>query len=311
VVRFDGVRDIIVVGSLNVDVSVRAERLPKAGETVRGSGLEIGPGGKGSNQAIAAARLGGRVHMVGRVGRDSFAAIPRRALEEAGIDTTCVHESAGAHTGTALIVVDEPTGQNAIAVAGGANRDLSPEDVRDAVAAFRASAILLVQLEAPPETVEAALDLARETQVRSVFDPAPARALPDTLLQKSHILTPNETEAEALTGIEVRDVESAAAAGTVLRDRMLGDVIVTLGELGCVWVFASGFEHVPAPRVRAIDTTGAGDAFNGGLGAALARGESMGRAIRFAVRAGAAATLQPGAANAMPTLEELEAIGEA
>jgi ribokinase len=302
------VRDIVVVGSLNVDVSVRAEHLPRPGETVRASGLELGPGGKGGNQAIAAARLGGRVHMVGRVGRDAFADIPRSALEEAGVDTTCVHTTAETHTGTALIVVDEPTGQNAIAVAGGANGLLSPRDVRDAVAAFRAAAVLLVQLEAPLETVEAALALAAETRARVVLDPAPARALPDALLRKAQILTPNETEAETLSGLPVRDVESAAAAGSVLRDRMLGDVLVTLGAQGCVWVFASGFEHVPPPRVHAVDTTGAGDAFNGGLAAALARGESLAQSIRFAVRAGAAATRKRGATNAMPTLEDLEAI---
>ena len=302
------VRDIVVVGSLNVDVSVRAEHLPLPGETVRAEALEIGPGGKGGNQAIAAARLGGRVHMVGRVGEDAFAEIPRAALEEAGVDTAFVHALPGAHTGTALIVVDEATGQNAIAVAGGANRQLAPEAAVDAVAAFRASGLLLVQLEAPLETVEAALDLAQETEVRTVLDPAPARELPDGLLRKVSILTPNETEAEALTGIRVHDIESAAAAGSALRDRTLGDVIVTLGELGCVWVFSSGFERVPASRVRALDTTGAGDAFNGGLAAALARGESLGGAIRFAARAGAAATLRRGAARAMPTLEALASV---
>ncbi len=132
-------RDIVVVGSLNVDVSVRTERLPRPGETVRASEREIGPGGKGANQAISAARLGGRVHMVGRVGDDSFKEIPLAALEEAGIDTTHVHASPGAHTGTALILVDQGSGQNQIAVTAGANRELSPEDVRSAVAAFRAA----------------------------------------------------------------------------------------------------------------------------------------------------------------------------
>ena len=151
-------------------------------------------------------------------------------------------------------------------------------------------------------------DLAAETQVRTVLDPAPARELPDALLQKVSVLTPNEIEAETLTGLRVHSVESAAAAGSVLRDRTLGDVIVTLGEQGCVWVFASGFEHVPAPTVRAVDTTGAGDAFNGGLAAALARGEPLGAALHFAARAGAAATLRRGAAKAMPTLEELDLV---
>jgi ribokinase len=299
-------RDIVVVGSLNVDVSVRAERLPRPGETVRASGRELGPGGKGGNQAIAAARLGGRVHMVGRVGEDRFSDIPLAALTEAGVDATYVHVSPTEPTGTALILVEEGSGQNQIAVAGGANRALSPEDVQNAVAAFRAAEVLLVQLEAPLETVEAALDLARECGVQTVFDPAPAMDLPDSLLQKADVLTPNELETEALTGMHVQDVESAAVAGAALRDRSLGDVVVTLGAEGCVWVFASGFEHVPAPPVRAVDTTGAGDAFTGALGVALARGDSMPHALRFAVRAGTAATLRRGAALAMPTAAQLD-----
>jgi ribokinase len=298
-------RDIVVVGSLNVDVSLVAERIPRAGETLRADGLALGPGGKGANQAIAAARLGGRVHMVGRVGDDVFAEIPLRALREAGVDVTCVHARPGVHTGTAAIVVDRTSGQNAIAVAGGANKTLSPEDVRAAVGAFRSSAVLLVQLEAPLETVDAALALARECSVITVLDPAPALALSDDLLRKVDVLTPNETEAEALAGMHIHDVESAAAAGARLRDRTLGDVVVTLGERGCVWVWSSGFQHVPAPRVRALDTTGAGDAFNGGLATALARGEPLSKALLAAVRAGSAATLRRGAAEAMPTADDV------
>ena len=298
-------RDVVVVGSLNVDISLEASAIPRAGETVRAEGLEIGPGGKGVNQAIAAARLGGRVHMVGRVGEDQFGRIPVAALEAAGVDTTHVHALPGHHTGTATIVIDAGTGQNAIAVAGGANRGLEPQHVRDAVAAFRSSGVLLVQLEAPLETVGAALDLARETKLICVLDPSPARDLPDPLLQKVDILTPNEIEAEALSGVRVEDVESAAAAGARLRDRTLGDVVVTLGARGCVWVWSSGFEHVPAPFVKPVDSTGAGDAFNGALAVALARDEPLGGALELAVRAGAAATLRRGAAAAMPGPENL------
>jgi ribokinase len=298
-------RDIVVVGSLNVDVSLVAERIPKPGETRRADGLELGPGGKGCNQAIAAARLGGRVHMVGRVGDDRFAEIPLAALREAGVDTTFVHAQPNSHTGTATIVVDAKTGENAIAVAGGANGQLRPEHVRDAIAAFRSSAVLLVQLEAPLETVDCALTLARENRVLTVLDPAPMRALPDELLRKVDVLTPNESEAAALAGSPIDDVESAARAGARLRDRTLGDVIVTLGERGCVWSWSSGFQYVPAPRVHPLDTTGAGDAFNGGLAVALARGEPLSRALELAVRAGSAATLRRGAAAAMPTPDDL------
>ena len=298
-------RDIVVVGSMNVDVSVTATHLPLPGETVRARGLEIGAGGKGLNQAVAASHMGGRVHMVGRVGRDRFAEIPLEALAGAGVDTSGVDALEGEHTGTALICVDEATGQNQIAVAAGANLAVSEDHVRDAIGAFRASGVLLVQLELPLATVEAALDLARELRLTTVLDPAPFCELPDSLLRKVDVLTPNETEARALSGHRADDVESAAAAGSLLRERTQGDVIVTLGERGCVWVYATGFEHVDAPRVRAVDTTGAGDAFNGGLAVALARGVALARAVDDAARAGAAATLARGAASAMPGPEDV------
>jgi ribokinase len=303
-------RDIAVVGSLNVDVSLRVPRFVKPGETLRASGIEVGAGGKGLNQAIAAARLGGRVHLVGRVGDDAFAEIALRALREAGVDTTHVEALSGARTGVATITVDESTGQNQIAVAGGANHEVTPEHVRYALSAFRSAAVLLVQLELPPETVDAALDLARANHVRSVLDPAPMRALAPETLAKVDVLTPNEGEAEALAGVAIRDIESAAAAACALQARTRGDVVVTLGAKGCVWAHATGFEHVPAPAVRALDTTGAGDAFNGALAVALARGEPLSGALRHAVRAGSAATLRRGAAAAMPTPAELLALPE-
>jgi ribokinase len=301
-------RDIVVVGSLNLDVSVQATRIPRPGETVRAAGLSIGPGGKGLNQAIAASRLGARVHMVGQLGDDRFAEVPEAALRDAGVDASYVRRLPGRHTGTALIVVDQTSGENAIAVAAGANRALSPQHVQDAVAAFRGSGVLMVQLELPLETVETALDLAKENALVTLLDPAPARELPDTVLRKIDVLTPNETEAEFLTGIRVRDPESAAEAGARLRERTLSDVLVTLGAAGCVWVWSTGFEHIPTPRVEAVDTTAAGDAFNAGLAVGLARGEPIARALRTAVRAGAAATLRTGAAAAMPTAEDLAAL---
>jgi ribokinase len=303
-------RAIAVVGSLNVDVSLRVPRFVKPGETLRASALEIGAGGKGLNQAIAAARLGGRVHMIGRVGVDPFAEIALAALRAAGVDATHVESLVGERTGIATITVDESTGQNQIAVAAGANRMVSVEHVRDALSVFRAAGVLLVQLELPPETVDAALELARANHVRSILDPAPVRALADETLAKIDVLTPNEVEAEALSGLRIHDVESAAAAGAALQAKTRGDVVVTLGAGGCVWVHATGFEHVPAPRVRALDTTGAGDAFNGALAVALARGEPLSRALRGAVRAGSASTLRRGAAAAMPTEADLLALPE-
>src|SRR5258705_7539371 len=285
-------RAIAVVGSLNVDISLRVPRFVKPGETLRATALELGAGGKGLNPAIAAARLGGRVHMVGRVGVDPFAEIALAALRAAGIDATDVESVVGERPGLATITVDESTGQNQIAVAAGANRRVSVEHVRDALSVFRAAGVLLVQLELPPETVDAALELARANHVRSILDPAPVRELSDETLARIDVLTPNEVEAEALSGVRIGDVESAAAAGAVLQAKTRGDVVVTLGAGGCVWVHATGFEHVPAPPVRALDTTGAGDAFNGALAVALARGEPLSRALREAVRAGTAATLR-------------------
>ncbi len=304
-------RDIVVVGSLNVDVSLQGAHIPRPGETVLAKGLSIAAGGKGLNQAIGASRLGARVHIVGRVGEDRFADLPQDAMRDAGVDASYVSRVPDQHTGTALIVVDESTGENAIAVAGGANHALRPADLQDAVAAFRASGVLMVQLELALETVEAALDLAKENTLTTVLDPAPAQELSDSFLRKVDLITPNETEAEFLTGVRVHDVESAAEAGSRLRERTLGDVLITLGSAGCVWVWATGFEHVPASRVKPVDTTGAGDAFNAGLAVGLARGESVGRALRTALRAGTAATLHRGAAAAMPTAKELERLPNA
>ena len=272
---------------------------------MRARELALGSGGKGGNQAIAAARLGGRVHMVARVGDDRFAEIPLERLRTAGVDTTHVRALPDQHTGTATIVVDSTTGENAIAVAAGANAALTPEHVRDALAAFRASGVLLVQLEAPLETVETALDLARSHGLVSVLDPAPVLELSDALLRKVDVLTPNRSEAEALSGAEIRHVNGAAAAGSRLQSRTLGDIAVTLGADGCVWAHAKGFQHLPAPAVRAVDATAAGDAFNGGLAVALARGESLSQALHYAVRVGASATLRRGATDAMPTPEQL------
>ena len=303
--------EIVVVGSLNLDISVRAESLPRPGETVRASGLELGPGGKGLNQALAAARLGGSVEMVGCVGADAFAAIPLDALREAGIEAARVSVLQGEHTGTALISVDAETGQNAISVAAGANARVTPDQVREAEPVFRAASVLLVQLELPLDTVETALDLGRRHSLLTLLDPAPFRELPDSILRKVDVLTPNETETESLCGLRVADVESGAAAGALLQKRTRGDVIVTLGALGCVRVHANGFEHLPAPPVEPVDTTGAGDAFNGGLAVALARGTPPLEALRQAILAGTAATLRPGAGAAMPTPEDLARLSEA
>ncbi len=297
--------EIVVVGSLNVDIALRATRIPQPGETVRAEEITIGPGGKGLNQSIAAAKLGAGVRLVGRVGDDAFAEVVQRALADAGVDTRYVEVEVGGHTGTAAIIVDRDSGQNAITVAGGANRALSVAQVEGAVQAFEGARVLLVQLEAPLETVSAALELARRQGLTTVLDPAPARELNPALLQRVDILTPNESEASFLTGQPVEDVESAEIAGKKLRELTQGDVIVTLGERGCVWVSSAGVEHFPAPAVRAVDTTGAGDAFNGALACGLANGESRRESIAFAITAGSVSTLRSGAAESTPSRDQL------
>jgi ribokinase len=300
------VNDIVVVGSLNVDITMRAPRFPKPGETLRASELLLGPGGKGLNQAIAAARLGARVQMVGCVGSDPLSEVVLSALTEAGVDTAFVDLAKDATTGTAAIVVDETSGENAIVVAGGANGLLSPEHIARAAGAFEGAKALLVQLEAPDDTVDAALELAGRHGLIRILDPAPFRLLPDALLRKVDILTPNQIEASQLVDFDVTDVPSAVQAGRSLLGRIGGDVVVTLGDAGCVWISDSGDQHVPASRVEPVDTTGAGDAFNGALAQGLANGDRMEGALLRAVAAGTASTLNHGAAPSMPTPAQLE-----
>lgn len=297
--------EIVVVGSMNVDIAMRAAKIPSPGETVRASDVVLGPGGKGLNQAIAAARLGAEVRMVGRVGDDRLADVPRTALSEAGVDTRWVESSRDCATGTAVIVIDEVSGQNAIAVAGGANGLLSPAQVAGAAPAFASAKVLLVQLEAPPETVLAALELAGEHGLVRILDPAPFRPLADDFLARVDVLTPNESEASQLAELEVCDVDSAVRAGEKLRSRVGGDIVITLGQLGCVWISGNDVVHIPAPGVDARDTTGAGDAFNGALAFGLASGESMRDALERAVVVGSVSTLRAGAATSMPTPDDL------
>lgn len=298
--------DIVVVGSMNVDIALRASKIPSPGETVRASDVVLGPGGKGLNQAIAAARLGATVHMVGQVGEDRLADVPLSALADAGVDTSYVKSCSDRATGTAVIVVEEVGGQNAIIVAGGANGLVSPDWVRSAAPAFSSARVLLVQLEVPDESVEAALALAAEQGLIRILDPAPYRPLSDDLLGRIDVLTPNENEASRLAEMEVIDRDSAALAGRKLQAKTKGDVVITLGHQGCVWVSASDLVCFDAPEVESLDSTGAGDAFNGALAFGLANGEPMERALERAVAAGSASTLRAGAAASMPTPRDLE-----
>jgi ribokinase len=299
---------IVVVGSLNMDVVCRVARAPAAGETVLGEAVSFVPGGKGANQAVAAARLGGRVRMVGCVGGDDFGARLRAGLAREGIDVTHVGVDADATSGVAMILV-EAGGQNRITVAPGANARLTPAQVEAAAGGWPRGGILLLQLETPLPTVEAAIAAARRAGTTVILNPAPAQPLPDAWWPHLDILLPNESEAALLAGLPVRDAAAASEAARLLRRRGARCVLVTLAERGVLIVDDAGERMLPAPRVVAVDTTAAGDTFTGALAVALAEGASLDAAALFAVRAAALSVTRPGAQTSIPHRAEVEAIG--
>ena len=296
-----------VVGSLNMDLVARAPRIPQPGETIIGRDFHTVPGGKGANQAVAVARLGAQVSMVGRVGCDAFAGPLLDNLAAASVDHTFVTRDPEAATGVALIVVDD-AGQNSIVVASGANMRLSPADVDAARTAIAAVEALLLQLESPLETVTRAAKVARAHGVKVILNPAPARSLPVALLSLVDVLIPNESETALLTGMPVGDQAEAEAAATALRGLGVGTVILTLGERGALLAREEGAEHFPAFDVTPVDTTAAGDAFVGGFAVALAEGRSLAEAVRWGNAAGALATTKLGAQPSLPTRQDLEVL---
>ena len=294
---------IVVVGSSNTDLIVRADRLPLPGETVLGGDLATAAGGKGANQAVAAARLGAQVTLVARVGQDMFGQQALAAFEREGLDLRYLTTGDDAPSGVALIMVG-PGGQNIIAVAPGANRNLSPADVAAARPAIAGARVMVLQLEIPIHTVMAAVLAAREAGLIVMLNPAPAEALPSALYEAVDVLTPNEHEAAQLTGLSPEQPEAAAAA---LLARGVGVVIVTLGEAGVLLARrGQSPRRVPGFRVQAVDSTAAGDAFNGGLAAALARGDDLDLAVRYAQAVAAISVTRPGAQPSLPSAEEVE-----
>jgi ribokinase len=302
---------IVVVGSSNTDMVVKGQRLPGPGETVTGGQFVMAPGGKGANQAVAAARLGAEVSFVARVGRDMFGDQAVEGYQQEGILTDLILRDPMHHTGVALIMVDSQ-GENLISVASGANHTLSPQDVQRAAERIQAADVLLLQLEIPMETVRSAARLAAEAGVRVILDPAPAPdgPLDDVLLGDVTCLTPNETEAERLSGMPVRDEASAREAAAKLLRRGARQVIITLGAKGALLADGRQTVMVPGYPVEARDSTAAGDAFNGGLGAALARGLSWEEAVREASLVGALSVTRLGAQPSLPTADELRRFAE-
>jgi ribokinase len=298
-------RRIVVVGSSNTDMTIRLERIPKPGETLLGGEFLMAAGGKGANQAVGAARSGGRVSLVARVGADMFGQQALAGLRQDRIDVRHVYRDRNAASGAALIFVGEH-GENSIAVASGANARLSPADVKSAGRVIAAAGVMLLQLEVPLASVQAAALLGARCGARVILNPAPARPLPDSLLRRVSILTPNETEAEMLTGINVRGDRAAARAAARLRARGVQTVIVTLGARGALLASEDGTRIVPGFKVRAVDTTAAGDIFNGALAVALAEQQPLLQAVRFASAAAAISVTRCGAQPSAPQRSEID-----
>jgi ribokinase len=296
---------ILVVGSCCTDMVIRVDRLPRTGETVLGGEFATTPGGKGANQAVGAARAGGSVTFIGCIGRDNFGDKAVEGLAADGVNVDFVIRDGGSPSGVALIFVG-PDGQNSIAVAPGSNSRLTPADLRKSRKAFANAHVLLLQLETPLKTVETAAEIATEAGVRVILNPAPAHELPASLLQRLFLLTPNETEAELLTGVRVNDEAGAAKAAAVLLAKGVKNVIITMGSAGAYVANKTINEIVPAFKVKAIDTVAAGDVFNGALALALSEGKPLVEAARFANAAAAVAVTRHGAQASAPTRKEID-----
>jgi ribokinase len=297
-------KSIIVVGSSNTDMIIKLERIPRPGETILGGDFVTAAGGKGANQAVGAARAGGQVTFIARVGRDMLGNQAVAGFIKHGIHVDYVFRDPSAPSGVALIFVAKD-GENSIAVAGGANGRLSPADVKKAAKIFAGASVLVMQLETPLETLQAAAELATKAGVRVILNPAPARPLPDTLLRHVSVLTPNETEVELLTGIPVTNNTAAAKAAAKLRARGVETVILTLGARGAFIADADGNRRVPGFKVKAVDTTAAGDIFNGALAVALAENKPLDDAVRFANAAAAISVTRLGAQPSAPSRKEI------
>lgn len=299
---------IVILGVFVADTAYRADRAPKMGETVLGNSFALGPGGKGSNQAVAAAMAGGDVHFISRLGEDAFAEMALDIWDKAGV-TPKVTRHSDSYTGAAYIFIEEATGNNAIIICPGVAGSISTADMDANAELIGGADIFMTQLEQPMGAAMQALRIARKGGAKIILNPAPAAELPDGMLKLCDYVTPNESEAEALTGLSVTTIDEAREAADLLLALGAKAAIITLGENGALYHDATTSEHVPAISAGdVVETTGAGDAFNGGFAAALARGMDPLDAVRFGAATAGISVTRPGTAPSMPSLDEIEAL---
>ena len=295
--------DIVVIGSLNMDLSIRVPRIPLPGETISGENLVTSAGGKGANQAAACANLGSQVTMIGAVGQDDFGRRMKEGLRKVGINVSFIQENPGVPSGTAMIMVDA-AGENVIVLSAGANSYVVID--RNTEELIRNAKILLLQLEIPTDVVFQAIEIANDAGVPVLLNPAPAIALPNEIYSRIDYLIPNEIEASILSGVEVKDIASAEKAAGILLDRGVKTVIITLGANGAFLASGNNRHAIPAMKINPVDTTGAGDAFIGGFAAAIVEGKPLEEALHYATAAGALAATKAGAQSSLPSRQELE-----
>ena len=300
--------EIVILGVFVADTSYRADRAPRMGETILGNSFALGPGGKGSNQAVAAAMAGGNVHFLSKLGKDPFADMALDIWKKAGV-TPQVSQHADSYTGAAYIFIEEATGDNAIIVCPGVAGTISPSDIDKCADLIANAAIFVTQLEQPLDAAMHGLTLARKGGAKTILNPAPVTDLPQGMLALCDYVTPNETETEGLTGIAVKTVDDAKKAAAALLEKGVGAAVITLGENGVLYHDRDQSVHVPAFNAGpVVETTGAGDAFNGGFAAALERGFSPVDAVKFGCATAGISVTRPGTAPSMPSLAEIEAL---
>ena len=297
-------KNICVIGSLNMDLVVNVDTMPKPGQTIIGSNFKEVPGGKGANQAVAMARLNGNVSMIGKVGEDGFGQTLINSLKNDKVDTTYIQTSKGA-TGVALITVDK-NAQNSIVVSPGANFEVKEDDIDNNIEAIKNSDILVLQLETPLNTIKYALNKAKELNKYTILNPAPAVKLDDEIIKNVDLLTPNETELEIISGVSIETEEDIQKAAQIMIEKGVKELIVTLGSKGSLYINKEKSMFKKAYKVEAVDTTAAGDSYTGALAVALSQDKNIEDAMDFASKVGALSVLKEGAQSSLPTLEDVK-----